>query len=197
MAAVNYKLIKNFFSKEELKVYEKYCFNKIDEDKYKIDPDNFSPCWYDDSLMNVLLQTKLPLVEKESNLKLFPTYAYWRYYIFGGMLKKHSDRPACEISVTACIKKYDNWPIVVEGTSFELEEGDAVLYAGCDQKHWRPGVYKGEGLAQVFLHYVNKNGPFSHHANDSVVKNTGNSFTEEDKKILNKIRMKYYDRKNS
>jgi hypothetical protein len=73
-------------------------------------------------------------------------------------IKKHKDRPACEISVTACIKKYDNWPLILK-TSFELEEGDAVLYAGCDQKHGRPGIYKGEGMAQVFFHYVNKNGP--------------------------------------
>ena len=65
--------------------------------------------------MTSFLDTKLPIVEKESNLKLFPTYAYWRYYVFGGTLTKHIDRPACEISVTACIKKYDNWPIIVEG----------------------------------------------------------------------------------
>jgi len=187
MAAVNYKLIKNFFSKEELKVYQKYCYNRLDENKnYKLDDKFFSPGWYNDFLMNALLDTKLPLVESKSNLKLFPTYAYWRYYVFGGTLKKHTDRPACEISITACIKKYDNWPIVVEGTSFNLDEGDAVLYAGCDQKHWRPGTYKGEGMAQVFLHYVNKNGPFTHHAYDEFLKTTGMKFTEKDKEIIQK-----------
>ena len=170
MAAVNYKLIKNFFSKEELKVYQKYCYIKLDEDKGKIDDQSFSPAWYNDPLMNSLLNVKLPVVEKESNLKLFPTYAYWRYYIFGGILQKHLDRPACEISITACIKKYDNWPMIVEGTSFELDEGDAILYAGCDQKHWRPGIYKGEGMAQVFLHYVNQNGPNKNHAYDQINK---------------------------
>jgi hypothetical protein len=173
MAAVNYKLIKKFFSQYELKILDKYCYNKIDENKgYTIDGQSFSPAWYQDSLMNALLDIKLPLVEKESNLKLFPTYAYWRYYIFGGELKKHTDRPACEISITACIKKYDNWPIIVEGTSFELDEGDAILYAGCDQKHWRPGIYKGEGLAQVFLHYVNQLGPYKNHAYDNFLKTT-------------------------
>ena len=171
MAAVNYKLIKNFFLKEELNVYQKYCYNKLDENRdYKIDTQSFSPAWYNDSLMSALLDTKLSIVEKESNLKLFPTYAYWRYYVFGGTLKKHLDRPACEISITSCIKKYDDWPIVVEGTSFELEEGDAILYAGCDQEHYRPGIYKGKGMAQVFLHYVNKEGPFADHAYDSVNK---------------------------
>jgi len=171
MAAVNYKLIKNFFSKEELNVYQKYCYNKIDENQnYNIDIQSFSPAWYNDSLMNALLDTKLSIVEKESNLKLFPTYAYWRYYVFGGTLKKHLDRPACEISITSCIKKYDNWPIIVEGTSFELEEGDAVLYAGCDQEHGRPGIYEGEGTAQVFLHYVNQNGPNKNYAYDPSTK---------------------------
>jgi hypothetical protein len=173
MAAVNYKLIKNLFSKKELEVVQKYCYNKLDLNKdYQLDSQSFSPAWYSDPLMTSFLETKLPIVEKESGLKLFPTYAYWRYYVFGAILKKHSDRPACEISVTACIKKYDNWPIVVEGTSFELEEGDAVLYAGCDQKHWRPGVYKGEGMAQVFFHYVNQIGPNKNHAYDQINKNS-------------------------
>jgi len=169
MATVDYKLIKNFLSKEELNVFKKYCYNKLDSNKdYRLDDQSFSPAWYNDPLMTSLLHTKLSLVEKESNLKLFQTYAYWRYYIFGATLSKHTDRPACEISVTACIKKYDNWPILVEGTSFELEEGDAVLYAGCDQKHWRPGVYKGEGMAQVFFHYVDQNGPNKDHAYDKI-----------------------------
>lgn len=172
MAAVDYKLIKCFFTKEELPILQKYCFNKLDESKdYHLDEQSFSPAWYNDPLINSLLDVKLPKVEFESNLKLFPTYAYWRYYVFGGTLTKHTDRPACEISITACIKKYDNWPIIVEGTSFELGEGDAILYAGCDQKHWRQGIYKGEGIAQVFLHYVNQNGPNKDHAYDQINKN--------------------------
>lgn len=167
MATIKNKVIKNFFTKEELIILDKYCYHKVDQNKdYQIDSQSFSPAWYNDPLMNVLLNLKLPLVEKKSNLNLFPTYTYWRYYVFGGTLAKHTDRPSCEISVTACIKKYDNWPIIVEGTSFELEEGDAVLYAGCDQKHWRPGIYKGEGMAQVFFHYVDKNGPYTKYAYD-------------------------------
>ena len=149
-------------------MYQKYCYNKLDINKnYKIDVQSFSPSWYNDPLMNSLLDIKLSTVEKESNLKLFPTYAYWRYYIFGATLSKHKDRPACEISVTACIKKYDNWPITIDKTSFELNEGDAVLYAGCDQEHYRPGIYKGKGMAQVFFHYVNKKGPYTKHAYDA------------------------------
>ena len=182
MVGVKNKIIKQFFKKEELNIIQKYCYNKLDSNEdCVLDIQSFSPAWYEDPLMNSLLYVKLPIVEKESNLKLFPTYAYWRYYILGGTLKKHRDRPACEISITACIKKYDNWPIIVEGKSFELKEGDAVLYAGCNQKHGRPGIYKGEGMAQVFLHYVNQNGPFTHHAYDNYLKKTGNQTSEKDK----------------
>jgi hypothetical protein len=73
--------------------------------------------------------------------------------------------------VTACIKKYDDWPIIVEDKKFELNEGDAVLYNGVLQKHWRPGIYKGSGMAQVFLHYVNQNGPYKNHAYDKIINN--------------------------
>lgn len=166
MAAVNSKLIENFFTKEELPILQKYCFNTLDVNQ-NIRIESFSPSWYNDPLMNAMLDVKLPLVEKESNMKLFPTYAYWRYYIFGGTLKKHKDREACEISITACIKKYDDWPIIIEGDSYELKEGDAMLYAGCDQEHGRPGIYKGEGMAQVFLHYVNQIGPNREYAYDN------------------------------
>jgi len=174
MATIKHKLIKNFFSKEEISILQKYCYNKIDENKSDpIDEQCFSPSWYNDSLMISLLDVKLPIVEKESNLKLFPTYSYWRYYVFGGTLSKHKDRPACEISITACIKKYDNWPIIVEDEKFELEEGDGLLYAGCDEEHWRPETYKGEGIAQAFFHYVDQNGPHANHAYDNFLKTTG------------------------
>ena len=176
MASVNFKLIKNFFNKDELKVYQKYCYNKVDQNKdFMLDNQSFSPAWYNDPLMNSLLDIKLKTVEKKSNLKLFPTFSYWRYYVFGGTLPTHTDRPSCEISITACIKKYDKWPLTIEDSTFEIEEGDGLLYAGCDQPHGRPGIYKGEGLAQAFFHYVNQNGPYANHAYDRV--NLPNKFT--------------------
>ena len=38
MATINYKLIKNFFSSEELNLLQKYCYNKLDRNTdYEID----------------------------------------------------------------------------------------------------------------------------------------------------------------
>jgi len=169
MAPVKYKIIKDFFDKKELDLFKRYCDNKLDAHKdFTIDPQSFSPAWYNDPLMNSILYSKLNLIETKTNLKLFPTYAYWRYYVFGANLKKHTDRPACEISITACIKKHDNWPLIIEKEKLELNEGDGLLYSGCEQKHGRPGIYKGNGIAQVFLHYVNQNGPFRNYAYDRI-----------------------------
>jgi len=173
MAAIKTKIIKNFFDKKELQILHKYCHNKLDEGNYVFDNHSFSPSFYNDPLMTAFLGTKLKKIEKICSLKLFPTYAYWRYYILGGSLTKHIDRPACEISVTACIKKEDNWPLIIEKQKIELKEGDALLYSGCSQEHGRPGIYKGEGMAQVFLHYVNQNGFYTHHAYDQYRKETG------------------------
>ena len=171
MAPIKHKLIKDFLTSNELNLLQKYCYNKLELNKdYVIDNQSFSPGWYEDPLMTALLDIKLLNMEKICNLKLSPTYAYWRYYVFGATLQNHKDRKACEISVTVCIKKYDNWPLIVGKEEIELEEGDAVIYPGYDEPHGRPGIYKGEGMAQVFLHYVNKNGPFKDHAYDNMLK---------------------------
>ena len=179
------KVIK-LFKGEELKTLQKYCDNRLAENSYLKDHTSNSPMWYVDPLMTALLDVKKPIIEKEFNLKLFPTYAFWRYYVIGGCLPKHIDRPSCQISTTVCIKKYDDWPIVVEGKSIELKEGEAVVYRGCEQEHYRPGIYKGDGMAQLFLHYIDQNGPFTHHAYDKYYKETGVNMTEEDKKFYDK-----------
>ena len=93
MAAVDYKLIKGFFHKNELKILQKYCYNRLDQNKdWQLDNQSFSPGWYNDPLINGILDIKLPAVEKASNLKLYPTYAYWRYYVFNAILAEHIDR---------------------------------------------------------------------------------------------------------
>ena len=190
---IKHKLIKNFFSKEELLLLQKYCSKKLrTNEEYNFEKDFNAICWYGDIVMNSILEVKIDLLEKETNLKLAPTYSYWRYYTQGSLLKKHYDRPACEVSVTACIKKEGNWPIIVSGEEFEMEEGEAVLYGGCIEEHYRPGAFTGEQMAQVFLHYVDKNGVFSHHAYDEYNKKNYPSIESmKDKEILKELRNQY------
>jgi hypothetical protein len=39
-----------------------------------------------------------------------------------------------------------------------MQPGDAVLYRGTEYVHWRD-AFSGERAAQVFLHYMDRNGP--------------------------------------
>jgi hypothetical protein len=123
-----------------------------------------TPADYGDPAFDGLLEYLRPQVERASGLRLLPTYSYFRLYKHGDVLKRHRDRPACEISVTLNIgqKPLDPWPIWVENQSeryaASLRPGDALLYRGIDLFHWRD-AYEGQALVQVFLHYVNRDGP--------------------------------------
>jgi hypothetical protein len=123
-----------------------------------------TPCSYGDRMMDGLLNSMLPEVQTISGLLVFPTYSYIRVYKKGDVLKRHVDRPACEISVSLCLG-YDAaepWPLWIEGPQgtrgVTLEKGEALLYRGMECPHWRD-EFHGKRLAQVFLHYVDQHGP--------------------------------------
>lgn len=121
---------------------------------------------YGDPAFDGLLEYLRPRVEQCAGLELHPTYSYFRLYKHGDVLKRHRDRPACEISVTLNLGQMPDqpWPIFVERDTgpfaAQLVPGDALIYRGCDCFHWRE-PYEGSRLAQVFLHYVDRNGPYA------------------------------------
>lgn len=123
-----------------------------------------TPCSYADTLMESLLEILLPRVETITAIRLYPTFSYLRVYKRGDTLKRHTDRPACEISATLSLgcSANERWPIWTEGRdgdhSFELGRGDALVYKGTEMPHWRETLM-GEHAAQVTLHYVDQNGP--------------------------------------
>ena len=135
-------------------------------------------------------------LEQVIGRKLYNTYYYDRFYFPGQPLIKHTDRPACEISVTIHIGTNikESWPIWIktpdtfedntmktliasgENRSVHLEAGDGMVYKGCERPHWRdpmPGllesnINKDESLYyhQIFFHYVLQDGIRAHHAWD-------------------------------
>jgi len=114
---------------------------------------------YGDFVMETLLVKVLPKMQQETGLNLIPTYSYARAYKKGDELKKHKDRPSCEISTTINLGG-DPWPIFIEGTKVLLEVGDMLVYSGCELEHWRE-PFEGNICGQVFLHYNHVNGPFA------------------------------------
>ena len=113
-----------------------------------------------------VLEASLPKMELETGKKLFPTYSYARYYKKGEVLKCHTDRESCEISVTVMIGSCgESWPIYMDEKPIEMKPGDAVIYLGCDIWHERK-PFTGDWHAQSFMHYVDKNGSYADEALD-------------------------------
>jgi hypothetical protein len=171
-----------------------------------------TPCLAADAVMENLSGFLLPKIESVTGLKLLSTYTFYRVYKAGDILFKHTDREACEISISLCLRKKGNiWPICVNNTDYKmrernnieyiaplqnpnivdatnakeilenmykehigdttsimLDEGDAVIYRGCELPHWREAYNEGTKLAQVFLHYVDANGKFTEWKDDKV-----------------------------
>ena len=135
---------------------------------------------YGDYVMETLLMKVLPIMKQETGLDLIPTYSYARAYKKGDILKRHKDRPSCEISTTLNLGG-DQWPIFIDSTGSDnvideyknihkpnapkgdkvvLEVGDMLVYNGCDLEHWRE-PFEGNICGQVFLHYNHLNGKFA------------------------------------
>ena len=109
-----------------------------------------------------LLCEKTPEVSEILEETVLPTYTYARVYKNGSVLKKHSDRDSCEISLTLHLGGDKPWLIWIktpegEDCSVELNPGDAMMYRGTIAEHWRD-EYAGEEYVQVFLHYVRSRG---------------------------------------
>jgi len=164
-----FKLIKNFLTEEEKNLCYYYSIFKHRTNINSFDnrqSDTQDTFFYADPLTESLLLNKVSLMEKETGLKLYPTYSFWRMYTKFSDLKKHTDRESCEISVTVHMGA-DNtkWPIFMEGTGIEMEHGDAVIYLGMELEHWRE-EFQGDFHAQCFLHYVDANGPYKEFIKD-------------------------------
>tara|TARA_X000001388_G_scaffold72147_1_gene62491 strand:- start:283 stop:933 length:651 start_codon:yes stop_codon:yes gene_type:complete len=135
---------------------------------------------YSDFMAETLLVKMLPIMKKHTNLNLIPTYSYMRAYKQGDKLRRHKDRPSCEVSTTLNLGG-DPWPIFIDSTGSSnvidefkeihkpdapkgekvlLEVGDMLVYSGCELEHWRE-PFDGDICGQVFLHYNHVNGPFA------------------------------------
>ena len=135
---------------------------------------------YSDRVMETLLVDTIKVMQKKTGLKLVPTYSYCRLYRTGNILKRHKDRPSCEISTTLNLGG-DPWPILIDptgsdnvideyknihkpgapkGVEVNLKPGDMLIYSGCELEHWRE-PFEGKLCGQVFLHYNHADGQFA------------------------------------
>lgn len=117
-------------------------------------------------------------LSKLLNLNLDYAYCYARIYQPGEVLVPHTDRESCEISATMTLGHHVDdqiWPIFMGkdaednvGVPITIGIGDMVMYHGRELLHWH-NAFQGKWQTQVFFHYVQKDGEYAEHANDSVV----------------------------
>lgn len=173
----NYVIVDNFLSPEQ--AFGLFSVFKQDVLSGKLNyadeqcPLSFSKYnykWFLELLINKCLSLSEFMEET-----MLPTYSYARYYKKGETLKKHIDRPACEVSISLHLGSDGTlWPIYFtkpngEVVSVELKVGQAVIYLGTISEHWRD-EFKGQEYSQVFLHYVRSRGEYADHYFDNVRK---------------------------
>lgn len=162
-----YVVLNNVLNEEVLSFLVKHLFKLKQEGlTTKDDQCPLSDSVYGDEIFDNLLDQMAKSIGENVGKKLIPAYSYARIYRKGEVLKKHVDRKSCEISATITLG-YDagdsesSWPIYFDEEKeipIFLEPGEMVVYRGCEVVHWRP-KFLGEWQAQLFLHYVDADGP--------------------------------------
>lgn len=166
-----YVVLKDALTKQQCAELTKHMFDLLQQGKLVKDEQcPLSDAVYGDPIFDNILQKFAKPIGDSVGRTLLPTYTYARIYRPGEILKRHKDRPACEISATMTLG-YDSkviWPIFFDEEKeipVALDTGELAVYKGCDIVHWRP-PFKGEWHVQVFFHYVDANGPYKNHVKD-------------------------------
>ncbi len=191
-----YLPVKEFVSPELSNFLYKQLLMKVERNEFITDqqsPDQ--PAWAGETFLDAILVEHQKKAEELVGYELYPTYTYARMYNPGAILDAHKDRPSCEVSFTCTLgfegepqslffcedKKPEEELPAGELTNEEIQRdrmkntptkmvlskpGDAALYKGCELIHWRDEVKNVRNLAQIFLHYVAKNGRNSTHKYD-------------------------------
>lgn len=128
-----------------------------------------------------------PIIRMLTGRDLLPTYDYLRIYREGDVCQVHSDRHACEHSLSLTLDYSDGeaWPLEVGKTampepsarvdadfgadayaSLPMGVGDGVLYKGGNHRHGRITPNPNGWSAHLFLHWVDRNGPYADRAFD-------------------------------
>lgn len=162
-------IIKNFITEERAKFisdeFKKFCENDPNNPKL-YDPQVIGSSSIEDFILSLeLLCEKTPEVSNLIGECVLPTYSFNRIYKNGNILTRHTDRKACEVSLTVHLDGDVDWYIFLEIPEKSivpvlLNKGDALLYFGREMPHWR-NKFEGQYYSQVFLHYVRSAGEYS------------------------------------
>lgn len=125
-----------------------------------------------------------PKIQELVGVEVLPSYCYFRSYQQGDVCRVHADRPACEHSLSLTLAYADDRPWALSVASepidpsepgnlglagdfqgrphrdFPMAPGDAVLYRGVHHRHGRLQPNPNRWSAHLFMHWVDRNGPY-------------------------------------
>ena len=106
---------------------------------------------YADWVMETLLMYMIPIMKIKTGLELIPTYSYTRLYEKGHILRRHKDRPSCEVSTTLHLGG-EEWPIFLDptGANFVIDEFKQIHKPGAPK-----GVRVDLKVGDMFIRVVN------------------------------------------
>ena len=115
-------------------------------------------------------------VMNKTGLNVKPTYCFASMYYEGlGICPIHIDREQCYLTLDICIDQKEPWPLYVnakdhhsldqlsgvelqkvkdESDEYLMNPGDALIYFGSSQPHWRQRLGPGNYCDLVFFHFV-------------------------------------------
>jgi hypothetical protein len=122
-----------------------------------------------------------PLAAEVAGAELLPSFCFFRIYRRGDTLRVHSDRVACEHSLSLQLTRSGDgdWPLDFAETGTEapeqvredfggapfrsavLQPGDGIFYQGITRAHGRLMPNPNPWSAHLFLHWVDRNGPYA------------------------------------
>ncbi len=109
-----------------------------------------------------------PLVERAVSRPIKRTYAFAAAYTEGAVLHRHTDRAACEYTLSLTVDAEPNtsseaaWPLCLESDSEGavvqalLAPGDALLFRGRRLHHYRDALGPGRTSTSILLHFVER-----------------------------------------
>jgi hypothetical protein len=130
------------------------------QDSMSIHENDSKITYFGDSIPAYLRDKVLNMFQPYYDFKLSKTgHCAVRYKSIDGrqpVLRPHTDTqpvfPGPRLSVSVQLKKNIDWKINAESQSFLLDEGDAIIFSGTHQVHWRDPIQFKEGdFLDVFL----------------------------------------------
>ena len=163
-----YKYVKNMLSQDLVNFLTSFSLKNIKEEGDSFVPTSSGEHSRNSEIYTHILHHLHPVMESETSLQLKPIYSYNRIYYAGSELKKHKDRNVCEISASIGLNFYYKnpnyeWPLCLDNVPIVTQPGDGVIYKGNEVEHWRPIFTQpvDSWHHQLFIHYVNLNGPYA------------------------------------